>query len=100
MRQHLLAAWKATGERPPQLDTPQAPLGQRHLLAWFYDMACARQMGYSEPCSLSWVEMRAWAELQGLMLEPWQVQILRRLDQMWLAAWRAGQERRNAATSD
>jgi hypothetical protein len=93
LRQHLLAAWKATGEKPQALDTPPAPDGQRHLLAWFHDLAAGRSMGYAQPCPITWAEMAAWQQMQGLPLEPWEAQVLRRLDQLWLRAWDDGREK-------
>lgn len=39
--------------------------------------------------------MQAWQQLVGIELEPWQAAVLRRLDRLWLAAWRAGQEKKS-----
>lgn len=78
---------------PEALDIPKAPEGQRHLLAWFHDLSAGRQMGYAEPSAITWSEMAAWQQMQGLPLEPWEAQILRRLDQLWLLAWREGREK-------
>lgn len=69
-------------------------------MAWFAELTAGRQAGYSEPCATSWAEMQAWQALQGLQLEPWQAQVLRRLDQLWLTAWRAGQETRTTNQAD
>lgn len=92
-RQHLLAAWRATGERPAALDTPPAgSLG--YLMDWFRDLAGGRQSGYAEPCAISWGEMQAWQAMTGTHLEPWQAAVMRRLDHLWLMAWRAGREKK------
>ena len=38
--------------------------------------------------------MQAWQQLTQTELEPWQAQLLRQIDRLWLAQWRAGQEKR------
>lgn len=59
-------------------------------MAWFDDLASARQMGHAEPAALSWADTQAWAQLMGYSPEPWQVAVLRHLDALWLNAWRTG----------
>lgn len=93
LRQHLYAAWRATGERPAALETPAAG-ALAYLLDWFRDAASGRQSGYVEPSALSWVELQAWQALTGTWLEPWQAAVIRRLDQLWLLAWRKGREKK------
>lgn len=34
--------------------------------------------------------MQAWADLHDLALQPWEVDVLRRLDSLWRAAWAKG----------
>jgi hypothetical protein len=95
IRQHLHAAWRATGDKPAQLETP--PVGaMAYLLEWFRDAASGRQSGYAEPCALAWGEIQAWQALTGTRLEPWQAVVLRKLDHLWLRAWRAGREKKAA----
>lgn len=62
------------------------------MLGWFHELAAGRQAGYSEPCAISWAEMQAWQRMTDIDLDPWQAHMLRQLDRLWLAAWRAGRE--------
>lgn len=82
---------EATGRTPPELVTPPAPAGAAHLLAWFADLAAGRGVGYMAPLPLSYSEMEAWARLTGRTLTPWEVLVLRRLDNAYLATWNEAQ---------
>jgi hypothetical protein len=57
---------------------------------WFRSLAEGRGEGFSQPPPISWLEMQAWAALQAVELQPWEAQLLRRMDVVWRAAWAKG----------
>jgi hypothetical protein len=99
-RQHLLGAWRNSGRRPDALDTPAPPDALAYLFDWFLDLAVARSAGMSEPAPIAWAELQAWAQLHGRVLRPWQAQLLRTLDRLWIDTWRAGRPKAAAPRND
>lgn len=81
----------STGCVPADLRTPPAPASLQPLLDTFNEIASARRSGFCAPEPLAWGEIEAWCRLSATALAPWQVQVLRLLDQAWLMAWRHGQ---------
>lgn len=61
-----------------------------YLMAWFGELAGPRRSGMSSPDPITWPEMQAWSALTARPLAPWEVQVLRALDVLWLDAWRNG----------
>jgi len=67
----------------PNLSLPEPPVipgSLTYLWNWFCDLASARA-GRSP---LTWAEVDAWARLNAVMLRPWEVRMLRKLDRLWL----------------
>lgn len=62
---------------------------------WYAELSAARQSGFSSPAPIGWADIQAWAGLMQLQLEPWQVAVLRQLDDLWRTAWAAGQEKKS-----
>jgi hypothetical protein len=73
------------------------PEGAEHLWEWFVELASGRQAAGFGACALSWVDMAAWAALNGHMPSPWEFAVLRRLDGVYLEVSAASNtpERRN-----
>lgn len=61
-----------------------------YLMAWFAELAGPRRSGMTSPDAISWPEIQAWSSLTARPLAPWEVQVLRALDVLWLSAWRDG----------
>lgn len=90
IRQHLHAAWRSTGRRPADLDTPAAPESLHYLMTWFDQLAGGRAEGLNGPQPITWPDMQAWAQLLQIPLQPWQAGVLRQLDSLWRHAWATG----------
>lgn len=56
-------------------------------------MASKRQGGLNESQPIAWAEIHAWARLQRIDIEPWQVDAIAHLDDLWRAAARDGREK-------
>lgn len=79
------------GSARGQLDNPTPlPPGLEYLWGWFLDLSAAgRQYGPSGmPMLLSNTEIFAWVQLQGIILEPWELRTIRLLDLALIEALR------------
>jgi hypothetical protein len=71
---------------------PPFPLHDAYLFAIFQELNASRSsngFGYNP---LSYTEIDAYRRMTGQMLNPWQVKMLMRIDQIFLAASAKGQE--------
>lgn len=69
----------------PELDGPPAPHALLYLWGWFIELSSARGgngLGGLNP--LSHAEIHAWSQLHRIELEPFEVGVLRRLDEALL----------------
>ena len=67
-------------------DRPRIPAGGELLWHWFGDLHATRQVGYSGPMSITFMEIEAYARLNRLPIEPRHVAILRAMDRSFLEA--------------
>lgn len=71
------------GAAPPEeLAVPAFPEGLRYLWEAFHQLAGTRQQG--SPILFS--EIEAYSRVMRNPLEPWEVEIIKRLDGVWFAA--------------
>ncbi|WP_422652308.1 phage tail assembly chaperone [Alcanivorax jadensis] len=68
--------WKQTGNKPKSLKLEPPPEGLEYLWGWF----C--QLG-----DCTFTEIHHWSALKQIHLLPWEVDVLRRLDQLRAKAW-------------
>lgn len=52
----------------------------------FCELSATRSWIESNPLRINYTEVHAWASLNRLMLQPWELEALRRLDVIWIAA--------------
>lgn len=91
-REHLLQACKQTGKTPeelgivlPEAEVVDVPEGGEFLWESFWELSYSRgNNGFAEN-PLSWLEIQAWAGLNGLELTPFQAAALRSMDHTYLA---------------
>ena len=95
-REHLEAAWRATGIRPAALDGPLCPASLAHLWAWWHELARTRRSHGWGPEPLSYPDILAWALLTQSSPRPAEVAALLALDQAYLAHLAARQPERVA----
>lgn len=87
LRDHLEQVAATTGVLDPRLaDQPELPAPAAHIWAWFVDLAHSRSAGIGGPSALSYAEIHAWAETTRTAPTPFEVEALRHLDRIWLAA--------------
>jgi hypothetical protein len=73
------------------------PWGAELLWEWFWELRWASGSSGPGARPISHGEIKAWAELQGLELNPWEVHTLRAMDQTFLNFLAAARPRRKGA---
>lgn len=62
----------------------QLPQHFQYVLEWFFDLSnTGRTWRNGFPSALSSTEIWSWCQLNGIVLEPWELRLLRRLDVSW-----------------
>lgn len=72
LRQRLVRVWKATGEKPPELDTPALPQMLAHLPGFMAFL----------PSPLTWAELESWQRQTRRRLALWELHALMHLDHL------------------
>lgn len=81
-----MAAWKGNAPRPRALDVPRCPPEAWYIWEWFCQLSLERRRspeGNMEPITSS--EMTNWCGLEKVTLKPFELEIIRRLDRLFLA---------------
>lgn len=74
--------WVKLGKKPKvalQPDNPPPPDAIAYLWGWFVEVSYGMGSGGFGPAMLTWECLRAWCELTGRQIEPWEAQALMRL---------------------
>lgn len=82
---HYEAVARAKGLKKPV--APPLPPELRHLWQTFLELHRARPAGFG-PSPICFAEIDAWQRLKRWPLEPWEVEAIRKLDDLWLEAQR------------
>jgi len=82
-REHLEQVEKQTGIRPKGLDGPTLPFLLSHLWSAFLHLNSSRSSGMSSN-PITFQEIKAWAELTSTPLNPTDVEIIKRLDTLYI----------------
>lgn len=80
----MLAAERATGKRPPELDVPPLPSHARQVWHTFLALHRKRRSGMSAPEGIADSEILSWQHLHGVRLSPWELQAIDELDAAFL----------------
>ena len=75
--------WKKTGNKPKELDIAPPEIFT-DLWYWFLELNSGRTSNGFGANAISYSEIKAWSELTGRSLEPYQVSILKQLDRIVL----------------
>jgi hypothetical protein len=75
----MRANWTQSGKHEDDFSPDMPPLDSaEYLIAYLFEIGPAAVAGMGI-APIAHVEMRAWSELTGIDLQPWEVRILRRL---------------------
>ena len=80
MREHLKQVEKSTGKRPIQLDEAKLPDELVYLLNMFEELRSTAEPG----SSIRFVEIKAWCDLTGVDISPFEFRCIKALDREWL----------------
>jgi hypothetical protein len=72
------------GHRPRELDGPEFPDLLEHVWTAFISLSNGRSVGFSGPNPISYMDIKSWCDLTGTPLEPIDVDIIKRLDRIFL----------------
>jgi len=61
--------------------------GTEYLFSWFADLCGSRPNYGFGPTRITYCELEAWASLNRIRPEPWEVKALRAMDSAWLSAF-------------
>lgn len=76
MREHLQAVARSTGRLPPELMTTPVPAAA--LALWDAFAAIAGTRGAGAP--ISWQDLAAWQQANGVRLSPWEADTIIDMD--------------------
>ena len=80
LRERLLQVYNSNGAYDKRLDLPLIPFELEYLMGWFWDIRNAIGGNGFGANPISFSEMKAWCELNGIVLSPWEVSLLRKMD--------------------
>lgn len=84
-RDHLMVAANATKKVPVELqDQPELPESAAHVWDWFLELNSERTASMAGLNTISYSEIRAWAELENEKLAVWEVKAIKALDRAFL----------------
>ena len=94
MRQQLEAVERITKKKPKELlDLIALPETMREYWQWFLDLNATRPQGMGGISSIQYLEMTAYFNLNSIEVEPQEVQIIKMLDSVAIAASREQEEK-------
>jgi len=75
LRDHLTAIWKATGNKPPELEAQQdVPPELEYLWHWYWQI----------PKPITFTELHHWSQLTRRNLRAWEAELLAALSRAWV----------------
>ena len=99
MRQQLEAVERITKKKPKELiDLIALPETMREYWQWFLDLNATRPQGMGGVSSIQYLEMTAYFNLNSIEVEPQEVQIIKMLDSVAIAASREQEEKNKKKT--
>lgn len=87
LREHFEAVERITGKKPEELEqltSAPCPTCMWYLWRAFLELNTSRRSTEMGPQSLSYLEIEAWARLTRQPVSAWQVEVLMRLDALYL----------------
>lgn len=80
-----MMAYQATGIMPEELENePELNPLVRHVWGWFCELNQARNAGGMAVSPIGYQDIKAWSEITGTKIMPWEVTALRRTDAAFL----------------
>jgi hypothetical protein len=71
----------------------ELPVDLEWIFSTFLDLSSSRGSNGYTANRLTYSEIGAWCDLAGISLDPWEVDVLRKLDTVYMKAFHAGPRR-------
>lgn len=85
LRKQLVKFGKPVDKVDEQLTPPEVALGAEYLINIFFELSSGRGQTMSGPAALQYSELAAYANLTGEPLEPWEVKLIKVMDNAYLS---------------
>lgn len=69
---------------PEQLERPEFPEGVAYIWLWFCDLNSGRSFGEFGAHPLTYMDIKAWAELMSEAPAPFEIGVIKKLDKLFL----------------
>ena len=63
---------------------PDFPKELEYLWGFFLELSATRPQGYSGPLPITYSEIKAWLDLTDNTLASWEVEVIKKLDRLYL----------------
>jgi len=84
-REHLEQVERQTGRRVEALEPPTPfPMLLSHVWSAFISLNSSRSSGFNGPAPISYEQIKAWKELTGASILPWEIEAIKRVDSQYL----------------
>lgn len=80
LRDHLEAVWRATGNKPAELDVPPLPPSLAPLWQVYLQLDAGRNDGGFGAAAVGWQDLAAWQRITRQPLTGWEAEALIRTD--------------------
>ena len=89
----MLAVQRITGQKPKELEE-LVELPEQYIFLWndFVNLASTRSSGFGIS-AISYSEIQAYADLYGIEYDPWQLDVLRKFDNIALEIYSEEQKK-------
>ena len=95
VRDHLkVAAARGSVAARRRLEGPPLPPEVAYIWDWFRQLTAARAYGIGGPSPISYPDIQAWIALTATPITPWEIGVLRSLDQSFLVTCMKADEAR------
>jgi len=84
LREHLEQVERQTGKTLEELQGPEFPFPLSNIWSAFIDLSSTRGQGFSGPLHITYNEIKAYMELTGTELRPWEVEVIKGLDRVYM----------------
>ena len=90
-REHLEQVERQTGRKIEALEPPtNFPILLSHIWSAFISLSNGRNAGFSGPNPIGYEEIKAWKELTETPLNAWEIEVIKRLDVVYLGVANSG----------
>ena len=84
LRENLEQVKRQTGRTPPELETPRFPILLEPIWSAFISLSNSRNPSMSGVSPITFEQIKAWSDLTGNVLKPFDVELIKKLDLLYM----------------